>query len=196
MTAKVYKPCLYFFISFYLSLTSVKSSSLSKSLFHPSSTSLHSQSVHAMYKTFFHKTWIASQSYFIELRRYMWYHSITEMGRRQQRFTSLVCLSSLVSLSFMSVTFPSSSKPLFPRFIDPSTLTCTIRTCDIWNIHKTWIARQSYFTIITVHTRNIPNHDRLEWLLNRILSFSQSIHATYETMMDYHQCGARSSSAQ
>ena len=36
------------------------------------------------------------------------------------------CLSSLVSLSFTSVTFPSLSKPLFLHFIDLFTLTvCT-----------------------------------------------------------------------
>ena len=52
------------------------------------------------------------------------------------------------------------------------------------------MARQSYFIIITVRTRDVPNHDRLEWLLNRILSFSLSVHMTYETMTDYHQCGA------
>ena len=58
--------------------------------------------------------------------------AITEMWRWQPRFTSLVCLSSLVTLFFTSVTFSSSSKPLFPHFIDPSTL--TVCTCNVWNI--------------------------------------------------------------
>ena len=31
----------------------------------------------------------------------------------------------------------------------------------VWNVHKTWIACQSYFIILTVRTRDIPNHDRL-----------------------------------
>ena len=65
------------------------------------------------------------------------------MWRWRQRFTSLVCLSSLVSLSFTSVTFPSLSKPLFLHFIHLSTL--TVHTRDIQNFHKTWIDRQSYF---------------------------------------------------
>ena len=43
--------------------------------------------------------------------------------------------SSLVSLSFTSVTFPSLSKPLFLHFIDLSTL--TVRTRDVRNFHKT-----------------------------------------------------------
>ena len=41
--------------------------------------------------------------------------AITNMWRWRQRFTSLACLSSLVSLSFTSVTFSSLSKPLFPH---------------------------------------------------------------------------------
>ena len=73
------------------------------------------------------------------------------------------CLSFFISFSFhVSVTFSSSSKSLFPHFINPSTL--TVCTHDLWN--------------------------------NRILSFSQSVHATYKTMTDYHQCGAHSGSPQ
>ena len=37
---------------------------------------------------------------------------------------------------------------------------------------------------------------KLEWLVNRILSFSQSIQAMYETMTDFSQCGAHSGSPQ
>ena len=33
-------------------------------------------------------------------------------------------------------------------------------------------------------TCDLRNHDRLKWLLNHILSFSQSVHTTYETMTD------------
>ena len=58
------------------------------------------------------------------------------------------------------------------------------------------IASQSYFIVLTVSTHDVRNHDRHEWLLNHILSFSQSVHATYETMTDYRQCGARSGSPQ
>ena len=47
----------------------------------------------------------------------------------------IVCPSSLVSLSFTSVTFPSLYKPLFLHFIDLSTL--TVHTCDVQNFHKT-----------------------------------------------------------
>ena len=61
---------------------------------------------------------------------------------------------------------------------------------------QTWMASQSYFIILTVRTYDVQTHDRLEWLLNRISSFSQSIHTMYETMTDYHQCGACSGSPQ
>ena len=74
--------------------------------------------------------------------QYIW-SAITEMWRWRQRFTSLVCLSSLVSLSFTSVMFPSLSKPLFFHFVDLSTL--TVRTRNVRNFHKTWINHQSYF---------------------------------------------------
>ena len=63
--------------------------------------------------------------------------------------------SILVSLSFKSVMFSCSSKPLFPHFIDLSTL--TLHTCDIQNVHKAWIACQSYFIILTVHIHGIRN---------------------------------------
>ena len=95
------------------------------------------------------------------------------MWRRRQRFTSLVCHSSLVSLFFTSVMFCSSSKSLLPHFIDPSTL--TVCTRDIWNVVN---------IVLAVRTRDVRNHDRLEWLPNRISSFSQSVHAMYETMTD------------
>ena len=49
---------------------------------------------------------------------------------------------------------------------------------------KCWIACQSYFIVLTVRTHDVQNHDRLEWLLNRISSFSQSVHMTYETMTE------------
>ena len=49
---------------------------------------------------------------------------------------------------------------------------------------QTWMVSQLYFIVLTVHTCNIQNHDRLEWLLSRILSFSQSVHMTYKTMTD------------
>ena len=58
------------------------------------------------------------------------------------------------------------------------------------------MASQSYFIILTVRTGDLWNHDRLEWLLNCILSFAQSVHATYEPMTDYRQCGAHSGSPQ
>ena len=114
--------------------------------------------------------------------------AITKMCRRRQMFTSLVCLSSLVSLSFMSVTFSSSSKPLLSHFIDLSTF--RTRTHDVRNVHKIWIACQSYFIVLTIRTRDVQNHDRLVWFVNRNLSFSQSVHAMYKTITDYCQCGA------
>ena len=104
------------------------------------------------------------------------------------------CLSFFISFSLTSVTFSSSSKPLFPHFIHLSTL--TVHTHDVRNIHKTWIAFQSCFIVLTVCTRNVRKDDRLEWLVNRILSFLQSVHVMYKTISDYHQCGARSGSPQ
>ena len=107
-----------------------------------------------------------------------------------QRFTSLVCPSSLFSLSFTSVMFSSLSKPFFPHFTDLSTL--SVHTRDVRKVSKTWIACQSYFIILTDCTHDIRNDDRLECLVNHILLFSQSVSAMYENMTDYYQCGARS----
>ena len=64
-----------------------------------------------------------------------------------------------------SVTFCSLSKSLFPHFINSSTL--TVCTRDVWNI---------------------------EYLVNRILLFSQSVHAMYETMRDLNGVFYRSRS--
>ena len=90
------------------------------------------------------------------------------MWRWWQGFTSLVCLSSLVSLFFTSLAFSSSSKSLFPYFIDPSTL--TVCTRDVWNqkfiylyyelLMNRWIACPSYFIVHTVRTRDVQNHDK------------------------------------
>ena len=103
------------------------------------------------------------------------------MWRWQQWFTSLVCLFSIVSLSFMFVMFSSSSKPLFPHFIGPSILTvCTCVVCMkrsqnlsivfyrshslyTWRTKpwQTWMASQSYFIILKIRTCDVRNHDRL-----------------------------------
>ena len=68
------------------------------------------------------------------------------------------------------------------------------------NTHSLYARRmkhcQSYFIVLTVRTRDVQNHDRLKWLLNCILSFSQSVHTMYETMTDFRQCGACSGSPQ
>ena len=109
--------------------------------------------------------------------QFIW-STITEMWRWRQGLTNLVCLSSLVSLFFTSVTFSSSSKSLFPHFIDPSRLTVctrdvrcwiacplyfivlTVRTHDVRNHDKTWMACQLYFIVLTVRTRDVQNHDK------------------------------------
>ena len=44
------------------------------------------------------------------------------------------------------------------------------------------MACQPYFIVLIVRTRDVRTMTKLEWLVNRILSFSQSVHATYETM--------------
>ena len=117
----------------------------------------------------------------------------TEMWRRWQRFTSLVCLSSLVSLfsrlsrsvHVLSLSSLTSSTPQYSQSMHGYT----------WCM-KRWIACHSYFIVLKVRTHDVWNHDRLEWLLNRISSFSQPVHVAYETMTDYRQCGARSGSPQ
>ena len=139
----------------------------------------------------------------ILLYRSTW-RAITEMWRRRQKFTNLVCLSSLVSLFFTSVTFSSSSKSLFLHFIYPSTL--TVCTHDLWNNPNLSFSQSVHATYETMTDLNgfsiefycsdspCTRHTKpwqLKWLLNRILSFSQSIHMMYEIMTDYRQCGAR-----
>ena len=72
----------------------------------------------------------------------------------------------------------------------------TVRTRDVRDHDKTWMACQPYFIVLTVRTATYETMTKLKWLVNRILSFSQSVHATYETMTDFSQCGARSGSPQ
>ena len=111
------KALLVFLISFSLSFPSVTFSSLSKSLF-PYFTD-------PILKVHTHNIRHMKLSQNLNSLSIVFYRStcgaITEMGRWWQRFASLVCLSSLVSPSFMCAAFSSSSKPLFPHF-DSSTL--------------------------------------------------------------------------
>ena len=99
------------------------------------------------------------------------------------------CLSFFISFSFSRLSCSlhrlslSSLTSLSSRL--SSTLSLYMR-----------LMKQSYFIVLTVCTHDIRNHERLEWLLNHILSFSQSVHVTYKTMTDYHQCGAHSGSPQ
>ena len=104
--------------------------------------------------------------------QFIW-HAISEMWRWWQRFTSLVCLSSLVSLSRLS-------RSLHRLSLSSLASSTPSHSQSVHTTYKTWIACQLYFVVLTVHTCVLLNHDRLEWLLNGILSFSQSIHATYE----------------
>ena len=109
--------------------------------------------------------------------------------RRGQTLTNLklVCLSSLVSLSLLSLSHSlllqslsslTSSKPLFPHFINLSTyITChfNIAMC---NMHKTCMVCPSYFIIHSLHTRNALAYTKLEWLVHCILAFTVCAHAT------------------
>ena len=102
-----------------------------------------------------------------------------------QQFLSLSRLSR--SIHYLSLSSP--------HFIGPSIL--TVSTRDVRLKHSQNLTSLSIvFIILTVCTCNIPNHNRLEWLFNRILSFSQSVHTMYQTMTDYRQCEARSGSPQ
>ena len=138
-----------------------------------------------------------------------------KMWRWWQRFTGLVCLSSIISLSFTFVTFSSLSKPLFPRLIGPSIL--TVCTRDVRMKHSqnsnslsivfyhspspytqhtkpwhTWMASQSYFIVLTVHTCNVPNHDRLSpvWgslrLTPTIINITQPYNIPYIDLLQTH----------
>ena len=75
------------------------------------------------------------------------------------------CLSFIISFSFSRL---SHSVHRLSLFIDPSTLTVCWYTRHMKRC-------QSYFIVLTVRTRNVRNHDRLEWLLNHILSFSHDV---------------------
>ena len=58
-----------------------------------------------------------------------------------------------------------------------------------------WLVNRILLFSQSVHT-TYETMTKLEWLVNRILSFSQSVHAMYETMTDFSQCGACSGSPQ
>ena len=87
------------------------------------------------------------------------------MWRCRQRFTSLVCLSSLVSFSFMSITFPSLSKPLFLHFID---LLCT-HSPYTWCTKLSRLSHSVHHLSLSSLTSSTPQH-------------SQPVHTTYETL--------------
>ena len=63
-----------------------------------------------------------------------------------------------------------------------------IHTHDIQNVHKTGMACQWYFIVLTVRIHaTYKMFTKVEWLVNCILSlFLQSIHVTYEMFTDYH----------
>ena len=120
-----------------------------------------------------------------------------KMWRWRQMFTGLVCLSLIVSLSFTFVIFSSLSKPLFPCFISPSILTVHTRNVRMkhsqnlnslsivfYRSHSLYMRRTKPWQT-WMASRAVPDHDRLDWLLNRILLFSQFVDAAYETMTDY-----------
>ena len=69
------------------------------------------------------------------------------------------------------------------RFTSLVCLPLNAHSLYTWRM-KCWISLSIIFIALTVHTCDIQNHDILEWFLNCILLFSQSIHATYETMTD------------
>ena len=76
-------------------------------------------------------------------------------------------LSSLVSLSSKSVSL-SSSKPLFPHFINLST----------------YITRH-YSTLLAICSIATCLVTKLVWFVHRILSFTLCAHATLQRIQDY-----------
>ena len=109
---------------------------------------------------------------------WMW---ILNRLRRGQRFTNLLCLSSLVSLSLLSLSFSL----LLLSLSSLTSLTPLHTLLTIFNMPCVINMLQTVrFPFTVVHT--MPTmYAKLEWLVNRILSFSQSVHATYEMYTDY-----------
>ena len=106
--------------------------------------------------------------------------------RRGQSLTNLACVPSLVSLSSKSVITLSSSKPLFPHFIDLSTYIThhfNIAMCEVvWPVHH------NYFIVHSPRTRDAPMHTKNLNGLSIIFYHSQSAHRqrsdVYKTLMD------------
>ena len=98
------------------------------------------------------------------------YRNVNKL-RRGQRFTNLASLSSLVFLSCVSsdnkclsslvAWFKITGKINFQVVIWGNMVLCTVRL------------------LITVVQGTLTMYTKLEWLVNRILPFSQSAHVTY-----------------
>ena len=120
------------------------------------------------------------------------------MWWRQQRFTSLACLSSLVSFSSKYITFCSSSKPLFPSLRQPLNIHYSPflihhmwATCyGQWGFHSLshmWhmkrVACELYLIILTVRTLDVRNVHRL------LSSVGLAPITVWSTYVDHSQYG-------
>ena len=111
-----------------------------------------------------------------------YYRNVNRL-RRWQRFTNLVCLSSLVFLSSMPVIF--LHKPLFPHFVDLSTYISHYFCYATSNQHvNEWLVNCILSFSQSTHVMFIT-YTKLKWLINYILSFSQSAHVMHATFTDY-----------
>ena len=73
-----------------------------------------------------------------------------------------------------SLNFPPPNSPLY------GILLTIFNAPHVSNV--LWIVR---FLLTVAHATD-EAYTKLEWLVSHILSFSQSIHMTYETFTDYH----------
>ena len=103
---------------------------------------------------------------------------------RGQSLTNLVSFFTSFSLSSKSVTLSSSSKPLFPHFINLSmyiTYNFNIAMCDV---HKTCMVCPSYFIIHSLCIRNAPTYTKLEWFVYHVLSFTVQAHVMLQRIQN------------
>ena len=101
-------------------------------------------------------------------------HDVQNHDTLEWLVNHIISFSQSVQTTYKTMTHLNGLSIVFYRSHSPYT-----QRTKPWH---TWIACQSYFIVLTDRTRDVRNHDTLEWLVNRILSFSQSVHATYETM--------------
>ena len=103
-----------------------------------------------------------------------YYRNVNEL-RQGQQFTNLACLSSLVCLSLLSLSH---------NLLSLTSLTSLHTMLAIFNMPCVINMLQTVRFPITVVHGTLTTYPKLEWLVNRILSFSQSTYAIHVTYAD------------